>query len=127
MKNPTVMRKLLWLDFSAGSSAGLAALLFLGPLVQIFGLPDKLIIFISVVTLIYAMFSLYMATRKDLRANWLRMLVAANWLWVLISAILLLMFYQQATLLGGLFLFLQMPVVGALAYVEAAQLRRVRS
>jgi hypothetical protein len=49
-------------------------------------------------------------------------LVYANWCWTIISTILLLFHIAHATILGIIFLILQIIVVGILAYLEGKQI-----
>lgn len=118
------MRTILWIDAVAGGSTALVGLLFYNPLTTLLGLPQRLILTIALITLLYAGAALTLVIQSRLPVALLRVLINANWFWTLISVGLLAGYAQTATPLGVLFLVLQIVVVSGLAYTEGHQLRR---
>ena len=126
MKNPIkdrkLLRKILWLDAVLGGGTALVGLLFRAELTTMLGLPTRFITVVSVVTLLYAVVAVRLATQKTVSVPLLRLLIGANWLWTLISLVLFFIHYSSAKPLGIIFLILQIIVVGGLAYLEGNQL-----
>ena len=66
-------------------------------------------------------------TQDPVSVPLLRVLVSANWAWTIVSLVLLAHSIGQATILGLVFLVLQIMVVAGLAYLEGAQIVSTRS
>ena len=97
-------------------------LAFFNSLTHLLGLPTNLIKIISIVTLMYSIVALILATQKNISIPLLRLLVNANWVWTIISVILFFIHFNQAEMMGVIFLILQVIGVGALAYLEGNQI-----
>lgn len=121
MKNQPFLRRVLWADALLGGSTALIGLLFFTYLTKLLGLPTNLIIGIAVVTLLYALIALRLATQRITSIPLLRTLVAANWVWTAVSLFLFFVYFRGATALGVAFLTAQVLAVGGLAYVEGRQ------
>lgn len=124
VKDSELLRKILRLDAVLGGGTALVGLLFYPELTPVLGLPTRFITVVSVVTLLYAVVAIRLATQKPVSVPLLRLLIGANWLWTLVGLVLLLVHYNTATGLGLSFLILQIVVVGGLAYWEGNQLIR---
>jgi hypothetical protein len=122
INKPILLKKILWLDAIAGGSTAIICLLFAAKLMQLLGLEMNTIKMIASITLLYALVALYLANQKIVPITLLRVLVYANWVWVIISIFLLYFHFSIATMLGLLFLTLQIIVVGGLAYFEGRQI-----
>ncbi len=102
----------------------MAGLLFSDALTGILGFTKAFILIVSAVTLSYGLAAIYLATRRTPPVRLLRALITANWVWTLVSVILLIGYYDHATLLGKAFLILQILVVGGLAYLEGRRMEK---
>jgi hypothetical protein len=122
INNPIVLKKILWLDAIAGGTTAIFGLLLSHTVSQFFGLEHQLLIIIASITLIYALVAMYLVSQKITPITLLRILVYANWIWAIISVFLLYFHFSTATMLGLLFLTLQIIVVGGLAYFEGRQI-----
>ena len=67
----------------------------------------------------YALFALFLAQQNSPKIKLVKSLIIANWVWSVISVFLLLFYFAVASLLGKLFLILQVFFDGGLAYFEA--------
>lgn len=123
IKHAPTLRKLLWLDAFIGSSTGIAGLILFNRLIDFLGLNLAFILAVSCITLCYALVALYLACKKNIPVPLLRLLINGNWAWTVISIALLLLHFSEATVIGKVFLLLQVIVVGAFAYFEGKQLR----
>lgn len=122
IKDIGVLKQLLWLDCILGSVNGIAGLCFYTFFSQLFQISADLMLGISAVTFLYAIFAFLLAVKNDPAVKYVRLLVYANWAWVFISCFLIYFHIEQANLLGKIFLLLQILVVGALAYFEGKQI-----
>lgn len=122
IKDIATLKQLLWLDCLLGTVNGIAGLCFYNFFSQFFQVPAELMLGISVVTTLYAVFAFSLALKNKPAVNYVRWLVYANWAWVFISCILIYFHIEQANLLGKVFLVLQILVVGGLAYLEGKQI-----
>jgi hypothetical protein len=122
IKNSTVLKQILWADTTLGVTTAIIGLIFTITLSSLLGLPLSLIKVICTITFIYAIVAFILANQKQVSIPLLRTLVYANWGWTIVSAILLLFHFEHATILGIIFLILQIIVVGILAYVEGKQI-----
>lgn len=121
--NPKRLSNLLWLDFILGCSTGVLGLSLHPFLAKHFGLPADFIIWISAITLSYAIFAFVLVVQKIASANAVFILVCANWFWALLSCYFVVIHWDLAHVLGQIFLLLQILVVGGLAYFEGKQLK----
>lgn len=111
-------RKLLWVDFIAGGSTALTGIVFYRQLPGILGFSQQFILTVSIITGIYALLALRLALQKVISIRLYRTLCIANWIWTIISVGLLFIYFGEATVLGKIFLVLQVLVVGGLAGAE---------
>ncbi|NML20862.1 hypothetical protein HHL16_08250 [Pseudoflavitalea sp. G-6-1-2] len=118
MHNTVSLRKLLWADFILGGSTAVTGLAFSQSLTGILGFSLNFILIVSGITLLYALVALILANQKKISAGLLSILMRANWIWALISVGLVIAYFEEATILGRVFLILQVLVVGGLAYLE---------
>jgi hypothetical protein len=124
INDTSLLRKILWVDTILGGTTAIVGLLFFRPLTHILGLPVTFILSVSVITLGYSLIAGVLANQINISVSLLRTLIYANWVWTFISIGLLLMHFNNAQLLGKIFLILQIIVVGGLAYLEGKQLVR---
>lgn len=117
------LNKILWADAALGGSTGILGLAFSQKLSVLLGLPILLIKSVSAITLAYAVVAFILAAQLSKSSQLAWSLALANWIWTLVSLVLLVAFFEQATLLGKLYLVTQPLVVGGLAYLESAQMR----
>ncbi|WP_461055652.1 hypothetical protein [Spirosoma arcticum] len=127
IKDGELLRKILWLDAVLGGGTAIIGLLFYAELTPVLGLPTRFITVVSAITLLYAVVAVRLATQKPASVPLFRVLIGANWLWTLISLVLFFIHFSRAEPLGITFLFLQIIVVGGLAYWEGNQLTRKTS
>jgi hypothetical protein len=113
------LKKILWADFLLGGGTAMIGLLWYPSMSIFLGLPTKLIVVIAVITLGYALLAFRLARQPLPAIKLLRGLVYANWIWTIISIALLISYFNEASAFGVTFLFLQVVIVGSLAYLEA--------
>lgn len=124
IKNIPYLKKILWLDFAAGASTGLLGIFVCGFFSSIFGLPEAFLFWISVVTFVYSLAALSLNLSREISIPFLRGLIVANWAWVPVSMVFIFLHFGEASVLGKLFLLLQIVVVGGLAWIEGRQLEK---
>lgn len=122
IKDPPLLRRILWLDTFLGGVTALAGLCFFNVLTGVLGLTTRFILIVSTITLCYSVIAGVLANQATISIPLLRLLIAANWIWTGISVGLLLIHFGEAQPVGKAFLVLQILVVGALAYTESKQL-----
>lgn len=124
IKNPRLLSTILWTDFILGATTGLIGLIFFEHLSSIFGLSEKVLIWISSITLLYSFFAFRLATKQPTSIILLWILIFANILWTMISCGIISIHFRGASSLGKAFLILQVIVVGGLAWLERNQLEK---
>jgi hypothetical protein len=126
INDPVLLKKILWLDATAGGITAVLGLLLSRIFSQLFGLEHQVLIIIASITLIYALVALYLVSQAIIPITLLRILVYANWIWTVISVFLLYFHFGRATMFGLIFLALQIIVVGLLAYFEGKQIAKAQ-
>ncbi len=119
------LTKILWWDYALGFSFGMLGLFLFPWIASLCALPEWLILVISGVTVFYAIFAFYLASKKNRSPDYVRILVLANWVWTCISLVILGFHFQQASMLGLIFILGQIAVVGTLAFLEGEQIEKV--
>jgi membrane associated rhomboid family serine protease len=122
IKNLNLLKKILWADSIVGGGTAVIGLILYGLLADFLGLPANLIIVIAAVTLAYAFLAFRLATQSVPSILPLRILIYANWVWTIISGAFLIIYINNATIFGIIFLILQVAVVGLLAWLEGRQI-----
>ncbi len=116
-----VLRRLLWVDCSAGALVGVAVIALAGWLSRLEGLPREVLLFTGVVNLLYASYSFSLAVRAERPMPLIRLLVFANLAWVPVCLALAVLFREQATPFGFVHLIGEAAFVGGLAALEWKQ------
>lgn len=122
IRNTATLKKILWIDFLFGSTAGVAGIVFADFFAAFLGIPDLHVVIISAVTLLYAIGALILARQEKINITLLLVQIYANGFWTIISVGLLVFHFSNATIPGLIYLVLQVIVVGALAVLEGMQL-----
>ena len=122
-----LLRRLLWLDALLGLGHGLAGVFLHALVVTWLGFPVVLVTTIVLGNLVYGTTAFSLARLEPLFLSGVAVLVYANWFWAALSLGMLVLHVAEATLLGQIFLVLQVPVVGGLAYAEGRLLKAVRA
>jgi hypothetical protein len=122
IKQPTLLRKILWADTLIDIVAGSTGLVFLSVFSELLGLPAYLLKTISIITLVYSCLAMVLANQKNVSIPLLRTLIYANWSWSVVSIGLFFFHWEHATLLGKTYLILQLITVMLLAYLEGRQI-----
>ena len=117
----TILRKLLWIDCTAGALAGAVVLALSGWLSQLEGLPREVLLFTGAVNLLYACYSFSLAIQARRKMWWIKLLVFANLAWVPVCLGLAFFFRNQATPWGFAHLIGEAVFVGGLAVLEWTQ------
>lgn len=110
--------KLLHIDGLGGLSVGVLVLLFNTWLSELYGLPQKIVIFMGVVNLIYGSYSTTLALRSDRPLKLIVLLVFANLTWTGICFVLLVKFSETLTIFGLLYIIGEGLYVGWLGCLE---------
>lgn len=113
-----ILRRLLWVDCSAGALVGVVVIAFSGWLSHVEGLPREVLLFTGVVNLLYASYSFSLAVRTKRTMPMLKLLVLANLAWVPVCLGLAVFFREQATPFGFAHLIGEAIFVGGLAVLE---------
>ena len=113
-----VLRRLLWVDCSAGAFVGVTVIALSHWLSPLEGLPRKVLLFTGVVNLLYAGYSFSLALRAERPMALIKLLVFGNLAWVPVCLGIALFFRDQATALGFVHLVGEAIFVGGLAVLE---------
>ena len=116
-----ILRRLLWVDCTAGALVGVVVIAFSDWLSRLEGLPREVLLFTGVVNLIYASYSFSLAVRAERTMPMIKLLVFANLAWVPVCLGLALFFRDQATPFGFAHLVGEAIFVGGLAVLEWTQ------
>ena len=114
----SLLRRLLWVDCTAGAFAGVLVLLLSGPLSRLEGLPRSVLLFTGVVNVLYAAFSFSLAVRATWPVPLITVLVVANGTWVPVCLGLAATHSGPATVFGFAHLVGEAAFVGGLALPE---------
>ena len=112
------MRKLLWVDCTAGALVGVTVIVLAGWLSGVEGLPRNVLLFTGVVNVLYAGYSFSLAVRAERPMGLIKLLVFANLAWVPVCLGLALFFRNEATFFGFAHLLGEGVFVGGLAMLE---------
>ncbi|GGC38845.1 hypothetical protein GCM10011504_16600 [Siccirubricoccus deserti] len=118
------LRRVLLLDAASCLGMGLLLAVAAGPLAGWFHLPAALLRESGIVLLAFAGLLLWMATRAAVPRWLVWAVILGNALWALDSLLLLPSGWVAPNVLGGAFITAQALVVGVLATLEHAGLRR---
>ena len=116
------IRRVLFVDAATCIGTGLFLALLAAPLARFLGLPADLLLYAGLALLPIAAFIVWVATRDQISAAGVWLVIAGNAAWVLAS--LALLFAVSPTVLGYAFVIGQAVIVGALAEMEYVGLRR---
>lgn len=112
------LRRLLWVDCTAGAVVGIVVLALAGWLSRLEALPRGVLLFTGAVNLLYASYSFSLALRRRRPMALIRLLVFANLAWVPVCLGLAFAFRHQATAYGFVHLLGEAAFVGGLAVLE---------
>lgn len=110
--------RLLWADSIAGLSVGILVLALAGWLSELYGLPERLVVFVGCANVVFGSYSGSLAVRARRTRKWILFLVMANASWALFCIALSIQFADSARLLGVAALMLEALFVGILAGLE---------
>lgn len=111
-------RKLLWFDGFAGLIAGSLMFLASGLLEQWYKLPRELLLFIGLVNVAYASYSLSLAARSVRAMKFIVLLVGANLFWSAVCLVMAVAYFDVASPFGLAHLVGEALFVGVLAGLE---------
>ena len=111
-------RKLLWIDCLAGAVVGVLVLSLSGWLSDLYRLPRDFVLFLGVVNLLYASYSLCLARRSQRPMTLIVLLAAANLIWGLACFRWAFVFSETASFFGLAQLVGEGIFVGGLACLE---------
>ncbi len=111
-------RRLLWIDGLAGAVVGVAMFVFGSWLAEWYQLPRHLLILMGTANLVYASFSLSLASRRQRPALLIRLLVIANLMWAVMCFRWALVFAESASFWGLAHLVGEGIFVAGLASLE---------
>ncbi|HYO75077.1 MAG TPA: hypothetical protein VE010_01335 [Thermoanaerobaculia bacterium] len=112
------MRKLLWIDCTAGAVVGVAVLTLSAWLSRVEALPREILLFTGAANLLYACYSLSLAMRVRRSRRAIELLVIANGAWSVVCVALAVSYASSATWFGIAHLAGEAAFVGALAACE---------
>jgi hypothetical protein len=117
------VRRVLFVDAATCVGTGLFLALLAAPLAPFLGLPAELLLYAGLALLPIAAFIAWVATREQMSAAGVWLVIIGNAAWVLAS--LALLFAVSPTVLGYAFVIGQALIVAALAEMEYVGLRKV--
>jgi hypothetical protein len=117
------VRRVLFVDAATCVGTGLFLALLAAPLAPFLGLPAELLLYAGLALLPIAAFIAWVATREQMSAAGVWLVIIGNVGWVLAS--LALLFAVSPTVLGYAFVIGQALIVAALAEMEYVGLRKV--
>jgi len=120
-----ILRRLLWIDCTAGAVAAAAMFVLSSWLSRLYGLPRGVLLFMGAANLLYASYSFSLARRAARPMYLIKLLVYANATWVLVCFGLAMRFREQATGFGLAHLVGEALFVGGLAALEWNQRHRL--
>lgn len=125
MTNPEQsLRRVLWFDAAAGSTAGLAMAALVPQLAPLFGSTPRLLYAVAIVNLAYGLFAFSVARMRVLVPGRVRALALANAAWTVVCVGLVASQWNDATWLGLLWFAGEGVFVGVLSQVELRALAR---
>lgn len=126
LNSPNELRRALLLDAAASGAMGVLFLLAAGSLAALLGLPVTLVRYVGAFLIPFAAGLLWIATRSDVPAAVIRVIVFGNVLWVAASVFLLVSGVVSPTPLGVAVVLAQAAAVLVFAYLEYAGLTKHR-
>ena len=127
MANLSPLRKLLWTDGIAALLSGLIVLTFNEKIAKLLSLPENLLTTMSIVSLVYSSFSLYLAQAKSNTRGLLTILVVANSMYAIFCLVLILFLYRTTSVLGITYLILESLFVATLAALEWREVKQIET
>ncbi len=118
------LRGVLFVDATTGMTTGFLLTLFATKLSEILALPVSFLFYAGLVSFPFAAFFLYVATRKQVAAFLVWVIIIGNLLWALDSFLLLLMGWFSPNTFGVAFIVTQAIGVAILADLEFIGLKR---
>lgn len=123
---PAYVRKLLWIDCTAGAVVGVAVLALHGWLSEFFGLPRGVLLFTGAANLAYATYSFSLARRRERPLRLVQILAGANMAWGLVVCLgLAAIFWDTASGFGRAHLLAEAAFVAGLGAVEWRERERL--
>lgn len=85
-----------------------------------FGMPRKVLIPLSIVACVYAIYSLccYFLVHENWRP-FLKVIAAANLMYCCVTAVSLILFYQSLTILGFVYFISEIIIISGLVFIES--------
>jgi hypothetical protein len=117
------IRKILWIDGLGALIAGIAVLSTRGILSGPFGLPERILLIQSVITIIYGTYSTTLAKNKIYSKKPIRVLAIANLMYVAFCMLLFMNNYYSTTVLGKVYFIAEAMYICGLAILEFRQLK----
>ncbi|MCA0233013.1 MAG: hypothetical protein LCH91_21280 [Bacteroidetes bacterium] len=112
------LKKLLWLDAWAATTACLGVVLFKNFAQPYLLLPLNLLTAMALIALLFACYSFHLVIQKAHSQQWVALLVVGNSMYALFCFGLAVYFWEKATALGVIYLLFDAAIVGSLAYIE---------
>ncbi len=113
-----LLRRLLWVDCTAGALVGVLVLAFSGWLDGLYGLPRWFLLFMGAANLVYASYSFSLARQPLRPGELITLLAVANVAWGALCAWWAVSFADSAAWLGVGHLALESLFVGGLGVLE---------
>lgn len=113
-----LIKSLLWIDCFAGATAGVIVVLASAWLSELYSVPQKLLLVMGVVNLLYACYSFSLAISSKRPGFFIKMLIVANAIWAFVCLGIAARFSASMTLPGYIHLGGEAVFVGGLALAE---------
>lgn len=124
--SPHFLRRVLWADAATGVGTGLLQCTFADALSPLLGLPANLLFASGAALGVFVLFISWIATRKEIPATAVWLLIGSNILWVLGCVGLLASSVVAPTVFGMAFLIVQAVTVGVFVELEWIGVRRLQ-
>ena len=115
---PTLLRAILWIDGGGGIAVGCAMAALHGTLLELFGVPRPVLLFVTAANLAYGCFGLFVAGRTPRPLALVVTLARANLAWGAVCATLFVRYAGEARPLGLAHLVLEGTWVTGLGLLE---------
>jgi hypothetical protein len=113
-----LIKNLLWIDCFAGATAGVIVVLASAWLSDLYSVPQKLLLLMGIVNLLYACYSFSLAISSKRPGFFIKMLIVANAIWAFVCLGIAARFSASMTLPGYIHLVGEAVFVGGLAFAE---------
>lgn len=120
------LNKLIWLDGTAALLSALFVLVFKSFLSGFLNLPLNLLMLMSIISFLYAAYSISLALSEQKPVYRIKILITGNIIWSLLCLIFILLQFKTINVFGIIYLLGESIFVAGLAWFEYRQLKLIK-